>query len=150
MRGFLLSIFFLTCTFSYLFAQQAMPVKWVFAAEKVDNQNYEIILTASVERGWYVYSQHLEEGGPIPTSINFEEGQSIETLGKANELGKKKEGFDEMFEMNVIKYSDKVKFMQKIKVKKGTKTIKGYVEFMTCDDTRCLPPAEVPFSIDLK
>ena len=55
-----------------------------------------------------------------------------------------------MFEMNVTKFAKQVSFVQKVKITDDTKPISGYLEFMTCDDTRCLPPAEVDFSFTLK
>ena len=149
MKGLFLSVFFFIGTFGYLFAQGEMPVKWTFSAEKITNQEYELIMTADVEKGWYVYSQTMDEDGPIPTNISFDEGQKIERLGDATEVGKKKEAYDEMFEMQIVKYADKVKFLQKVKIEKGVKVIKGEVEFMTCDDHRCLPPTSVPFTIKL-
>jgi len=128
-----------------------MPVKWTFDAQKIDAEHFELVITADVEKGWNIYSQYLEsDEGPIATTFSFDKADGMELLGKTTESGHKKEGFDEMFEMNIIKFSDKVKFIQKVKVKEGIGTISGYVEFMTCDDHRCLPPEEVPFKIALK
>ena len=72
---------------------------------------------------------------------------SAELVGKTTEDGHKKEGFDEMFGMNVVKFTDKVVFTQKVKVKKGTKSIKGVVNYMCCDSEMCLPPKDVSFEI---
>jgi len=133
-------------------AQQGMPVKWTFDVEKTDTPNeYQLIMTADVEKGWNIYSQYLEsDEGPIATSFNFDKNPRGEYLGKTEEAGHKKEGFDKMFEMNIIKFSDKVKFSQKIKAGKGVNEITGFVEFMTCDDHKCLPPEEIPFKIAIK
>ena len=40
-------------------------------------------------------------------------------------------------------------FTQRVKISAPT-TLKGSVEFMTCDHERCLPPSDVPFRFDLK
>lgn len=150
MKGLFLSLFVFFSIVSTSTAQQMMPVKWTFQSEKIDNQNYELIMTADVEPGWYVYSQNVEDGGPVATHFKYAELTDIKLVGQATEVGKKKAGYDEMFEMEIIKYSDKVKFFQKVQVKKGTKSVSGKVEFMTCDDSHCLPPSEIPFTIALK
>lgn len=148
----MLSLFGLLC---FSFAAQAQhggtPVKWSFDAQKIDGHHYELIITADVEQGWNIYSQYLEsDEGPVATSFGFDLNEKIELVGKTTETGNKKEGYDKMFEMNIIKFSNKVKFIQKIKVGKGINEVTGFVEFMTCDDHKCLPPEEVPFKIALK
>ncbi|MEL6925114.1 MAG: protein-disulfide reductase DsbD domain-containing protein [Bacteroidota bacterium] len=130
--------------------QQSQPVKWTFDAEKTAANEYDITFTADAESGWYVYSQFLEDGGPIPTSFNFDDNQGVELVGKAREIGKKKEGFDKLFEMKVISFSGKTKFVQKIKTPAGATSVKGFLEFMTCNGETCLPPTEVTFNIPLQ
>ena len=51
--------------------------------------------------------------------------------------------------MELVKYKKKAIFVQKFKVSDVTKPISGYLEFMTCDATKCLPPATIDFSFDL-
>jgi hypothetical protein len=41
-------------------------------------------------------------------------------------------------------------FQQKIKLKKPAVTVKGSLEFMICNDHKCLPPADIDFSIPVK
>jgi len=131
------------------FGQQAQPVKWTFDSEKVADNEYAITFTATADNGWYVYSQFLDDGGPIPTSFTFDKDSGVALVGKAKEVGKKKEGFDKLFEMKVVSFSGKTKFIQKVKTQAGTKAVKGYLEFMTCNGETCLPPTEVEFSIPL-
>ncbi|RMG85503.1 MAG: DUF255 domain-containing protein, partial [Bacteroidetes bacterium] len=61
----------------------------------------------------------------------------------------RKEGHDPMFDMNIVKFAESVTFTQKIKVNDPAKPVTGYLEYMTCDNTRCLPPKEVDFKISL-
>jgi DsbC/DsbD-like thiol-disulfide interchange protein len=47
-------------------------------------------------------------------------------------------------------YEKTVDFVQVVKVKGKAKTsLTGKVEFMVCNDEKCLPPSEVPFTINL-
>ncbi len=125
---------------------QENPVSWTInaeVAEKVITLTYE----ATIDDGWYVYSQYLESDlGPIATSINLDD-ESIKSMEKIEEIGKKKEGYDKLFEMNIVKFANKLKLVQKIERTADLKNVKGYIEFMTCDDSRCLPPTQVDFNV---
>lgn len=124
------------------------PVKWFYVAQKTADGEYNLLITANIEKKWNIYSQYLPSNdGPVATTFSFEKDNIAELVGKTTEDGHKKEGFDEMFEMNVVKFTDKVVFTQKVKVKKGTKSIKGVVNYMCCDSEMCLPPKDVSFEI---
>jgi thiol:disulfide interchange protein DsbD len=133
------------------FAQILTPVKWKFDVEKINDTEFKLKYTATIDKGWTVYSQYTSEDGPVPTSINYEEMSGIELVGKASEKGAKKEGMDAYFGVNVVKFLADKPFVieQKIKVKDASKPIKGYVNFMACDHEKCLPPSDVDFSFKL-
>jgi len=145
----LLSILFLLAFSAQIQAQIYNPVKWKFSKEKVNSSEYILKATATIDAGWHIYSQFLESGdGPVATEFEFESG-SFELVGKTEEVGKRKEGYDKMFGMNLIKFYNKVEFKQRIKVKDGKKPVEGYLTFMTCNDDRCLPPTDVDFTFEL-
>ncbi len=144
---------YLLLFFSFLFATNLTaqnPVKWDFVAKKIQDTQYELTFTAKVDAGWSIYSQHTDPSGPVPTAFSFEKNANLEFIGKPIETGKKKEAFDELFGVNVIKFSGVVNFTQKVKVKSGANAVSGYLEFMSCDDEKCLPPKEVEFEIALE
>lgn len=129
---------------------QLNPVKWSYEAKMVADKEYDLVFTAHIQPGWYVYSQYLESNdGPVRTSFNFEENPNVEPIGKNAEDGHRYEGFDELFYMNIIKFSGEPTFTQRVKVNSPA-TLKGYLEFMTCDNEKCLPPKEVEFRFELK
>jgi thiol:disulfide interchange protein len=132
-----------------LFGQILNPVKWSQRAEKLDAETFELIFTARMEAGWSIYSQHLGADGPIPTSFTFTKTEGYTREGDVSEKGNRYEGYDPIFEMNVVKFSDEAVFRQKVKLKGPSAVIEGYLEFMTCDDERCLPPMEVDFVFHL-
>lgn len=143
----------LLLTAQFASAQILEPVKWSFSQNQISDDEFEIIYTATLDDGWYIYSQYLEgDDGPIPTSFNYEGNTgSYALVGKNEERSShKKSGYDKMFEMDVIKFSKQVSFVQKVKVTDDSQPVKGYFEYMTCDDSRCLPPDEVDFSFTLK
>jgi len=127
------------------------PVKWDYALEKLSDSEYNLVYTANIDKGWTVYSQFTDDDGPVPTSINFEASEGIELIGKAVESGEKKEGFDKIFQLDVIKFLADKPFVikQKIKVNDASKSIKGYLTYMTCDKEKCLPPVDLDFAFDI-
>jgi len=129
-------------------AQHLNPVHWSYEAKKISDTEYDLVLTAHVDKGWFIYSQYLEsDEGPIPTSFVFNENEKYEVVGEAAEAGHKKEGFDPIFGMNLIKFDGKVQFIQHIQLKGKINEVTGSLEFMTCDDERCLPPTTVEFVV---
>lgn len=131
------------------FPGELAPVDWSYKIEQVEGENYSLTFQANVEEGWTIYSQTIDGDGPIPTSFNYEELNGAELVGDAKEIGEhKKEGPDPYFDgIFVTKYYDKVNFEQQLMIKDPDKEIKGYLEFMSCDDTQCLPPKALDFSI---
>ncbi len=130
---------------------QIEPVKWTFEAEKVNETEYDIVVTADIDNGWSVYSQHIDDqnAGPVPTQLNIENQGNIELVGKSKETGLKQESFDENFGMKLVKYSRKARFTQRVKVASDTSRVQGSLTYMTCDSESCLPPTDVDFNITL-
>lgn len=125
------------------------PVTWSFSSAQLEGNKYQLTYEATIDEGWYVYSQYINDGGPIPTAILHEENDMIVSVGQANETSNHmKDGYDEMFDMDITKYAKSVVFSQTVEVS-GPTTITGYVEYMTCDSIQCLfpDPAEFEFNI---
>lgn len=146
----LFSALFLYCLTSFSLWAQDSPVKYTWEAKSLGGNEYELVFKAKIQDGWYTYSQYLEsEDGPIPTTVNFESNNETKVGKSTEETSKpayKVSGFDEMFDMNITKYKKNLLIKQKIKVKDVNKAVAGYLEYMTCDDTRCMPPTAVEFS----
>jgi thiol:disulfide interchange protein DsbD len=130
-----------------LFAQIEEPVKWSFSAQKLSDTEVNLLIKAKIDKGWHVYSQFIEDGGPIPTSFKFSPSADYELIGKVSESPKAVNAFDPNFGMQIAWHQDAVTFTQKIKLKNPKTTIKGVLEFMVCNDKKCLPPTEVEFTI---
>jgi len=149
MRVVALFILFFAFNTSYA---QLEPVQWSFDVEKVSDTEYDVIFTAKIDKGWSVYSPHLEsEEGPVPTTFEFY-NNDLEAIGIAREEGNRKETFDEVFGMNLIKFTGKARFTQRVRVTvdDDSNTITGHLTYMTCDDESCLPPEDVDFEIGLQ
>ena len=130
-------------------AQINNPVKWTYTAKKMADKTYELHLTATIEGNWHMYAQDAGEG-PEPTVISFTPNPLITFNGKVKEVGKLEKSFDKNFNSVLKYYAKKVDFVQKVKVKSSVATVvKGSVSFMVCNDRLCLPPRDVPFTINI-
>ncbi len=94
-------------TSSTLQAQIDKPVNWKFSSKHVKGDEYDIYISTSIKKGWYVYSQHNPVDGPVPTTFEFNKTSGVTFVGNVNESGNKKSGFDDVFKMNVTKFSKK-------------------------------------------
>ncbi|MFB9052817.1 protein-disulfide reductase DsbD domain-containing protein [Formosa undariae] len=126
------------------------PVKWSTSVNKISDTEYELVATASIDQGWHLYSQTVPDGGPIPTTFAFKGSKDFLKKGNTQE-GAGHVIDDPIFEMKIKYFDGTSEFKQRIRVK-GTVPFKvnGTVEFMVCDDTRCLPPTEIDLVFDVK
>ena len=125
------------------FAQIHDPVKWSTSAEKISETEYDLIVTATIEAKWHLYSQNVPADGPIPTTFSFKTSPDFKLIGKTTEE-KGVTVHDPVFEMQIKYFENKAKFKQRIKVLSNKSfKIAGTVEFMVCDDASCLPPTEI-------
>ena len=141
----------LLCALNTTSAQIIKPVKWSFETKKISDTEFDLVATAKLDKGWFIYSQTLVGDGPIPTKFTFKPTPQYQLVGgKPNEVSDhKKSGFDPIFEMNVTKYSESVQFVQRVKLTGAAAQISGSVEFMSCDSEKCLPPSDEEFTFNV-
>jgi hypothetical protein len=132
------------------FAQSSSQVKWTHSAKKIADKTYEVHLTATIGGDWHIYSQNVGVDGPIPTAFTFTKNPLLTMDGKVNEVGKVIKKNEDVWGGVVNYYEKTVDFVLKVKVKGTAKTnLAGKVEFMVCNDEKCLPPSEVDFSVNI-
>lgn len=132
---------------STAFAQIENPVKWTYTSKKIADKTYELHMTATLDGKWHIYAQNAGEG-PEPTVFSFAKNPLVKLDDKVKEVGKLEKMYDPNFKSELKFYSSKVDFVQKVKVKSAAATVvKGTVSYMVCNDRKCLPPKEIPFSI---
>ena len=149
MKKLLFSSFLLVVA-NMLFAQIQDPVHWTATSKKIADKTYEIHLTANIDNKWHIYSQTTPDGGPIPTNISFTKNPLITLDGSAKEVGKLEQHNEPLFGVDVKQFSNKVDFVQVVKMKANVKTsVSVAVEFMVCNDHECLPPSTKKFTVAL-
>ncbi|MFW6245971.1 MAG: cytochrome c biogenesis protein CcdA, partial [Tangfeifania sp.] len=127
-------------------AQIIEPIKWSFDS-KQDGKNVELIFTASIDENWNLYDTELPEGGPIPTSVVFNDSTKFEFVGGLQKKPEPVEKYDQTFMMDLRYFTNEATLTHDIRLKTDEPVeISGHVLFMGCDDETCLPPNEAEFS----
>jgi len=145
LRCFVLAMAMLTTTI--LHSQIYEPVKWNFAYESLGGNEYDLIFNADIDAQWHLYSQFIGDNGPVKTTFTFNDVKGCELVGEVREFGAQTE-HDPVFEMDLTYFENKAQFRQKVKTN-GTANVVGEIEFMCCDNSKCLPPTAVEFDITI-
>ena len=143
-----LIIFFTTLTFLST-AQIFDPVSWDFSQKKVSDTEVELNFKATIDDGWYVYSQNAGEG-PVSTEFTFTDSDLFTLVGKVVE-GEPLEELDPNYDVVLRYFKKEAVFTQIVNVNSNEDFIlKGEVYYMTCDSTQCLPPEALGFSFEIE
>ena len=139
-------------------AQIYEPVNWDFSKKQISENTYELTFVADIDEGWAIYSNDIYNNGvdcdveicPIPVSFEFNESKGLfNFMGEVIEEDiNKKVSQDPIFLMEVTKFEKQAVFRQTIEIISKDFKLTGYLTFMTCDDTKCLPPTDVEFSFN--
>lgn len=132
-----------------LHAQILTPVKWSYGFKKISKTEAVIFMKATIDEGWHLYSQTVKEGGPIKTTFTFPASKTYTLVGKTIEP-KPITRNEKVFNMDVSFFERSVIFQQKVRLKARQATVKGTLEYMTCNDRQCLPPETIEFSVAVK
>ena len=121
------------------------PASWeeAFANSEVEvGATVEVVFTASIDDGWYMYSNDFDPDlGPIPIEFTYEPNASYELIGGPKPIKPKKK-YDEVWEGEVSIFFSKAEFRQTIKVlNKDFKGITGMISYQVCSDEsgQCIP-----------
>lgn len=122
------------------------PVRFKVEKKQVNDNTFDMLFSATIDKGWHVYSPGLPAGGPVSASIAIDKSEGIEAEGPLKAIGNERNVYDEMFGMNVRYFEDAVTFSQRFKTKGGKYDVSGRLVYGSCNDQMCLPPTSVDFS----
>lgn len=125
------------------------PVKWSYSVKKTSGTTAIIYIKATIDKGWHLYSQTPSDGGPTATQFTFFTSKSFSKIGKTIEP-KPITKFEPAFFMEISYFENSVIFQQKVMLLAKDVVIKCNVEFMACNDKKCLPPSVKEFSVPVK
>lgn len=128
------------------------PVTWQTSFEKTSSTEITLTITATIEKGWHLYSTVEPDGDivPIPTSFVFDNAEGNYQLLGTIEESEPITSYDKIFETNLSYFDNKAVFTQKVKLlNPNLPFITGSVEYQTCDDKKCIyRDAPLGFSLD--
>ncbi|WP_306640862.1 protein-disulfide reductase DsbD family protein [Sanyastnella coralliicola] len=132
------------------FAQIEEPVTWDLSIEKKANNEFELVAKASIEAKWHVYASVISDDpdafGPIPTTVVFKDTLGFTTIGSLKE-GEHITHYDPNFEMDLNYFEDEVEFRQGFKFEGQSAEIEGQLDYMACDDSKCIFPDPIYFTL---
>ena len=135
---------------SAIHAQVLRPVRWSYTAKRISKTEAVLFIKATIDEDWHIYSQTVPDRGPTRTSFTFSPSKNYALIGTPLEP-KPISRFEKVFGIEVAYFENSVIFQQKVKLNvHGPVTVNGSLEYMTCNDEKCLPPETVPFSIMIK
>jgi hypothetical protein len=117
------------------------PVHWEFSIKKLGDDAYRFEAKATLEKGYHVWAQDPGgDGSLIPTSFTAEQLQNGGWSGDWKEMEQPKITKMEYIDGAVRWHEKAVTFYRDFKGKRGDK-IKGAVQYQSCNDKMCFPPA---------
>ena len=117
------------------------PVIWEGSISKLEANNFNLALSALIEKDWHVYCQHTynDDGiGPIALSLKFlNEGANFKTLGETLE-SKTYTEYSDVWEFDETFFKDNAELTQKIELlNPDLEFIKAELFYQVCIDV-CL------------
>lgn len=126
------------------------PVAWSYEVNRKSAGAYEVVLTAEMGDAWHIYSQHTGNPGLFAAKFSFKPNPLVRKEGVVKEIGKPEKHYNPDTRTEELYFSGKVQFVQLIKVKNNSRTnITGTVEYVVCNDNRCLPRAKKMFDLKI-
>jgi thiol:disulfide interchange protein DsbD len=133
MKKLLLSLVLLI---SFLGNSQILdPVKWKTKVVQKSDTEFELVMDATIDDEWHMYSQFTPDGGALPSVFEYKNTKGNYTLvGKTKESPYKKV-FNDIFEVDEYYFAKTAQFKQVIKVTNPKlKEVKVYVEYQACKE----------------
>ena len=142
---FLTLLLVLTSFFSLQMTAQGIvdPVKWAFSVNDLNDGEFELVATATIEPSYHIYSTKMPELGPLPTVFSFEANEYCEPVGEGYDLTEVPLYHDDIFEVDYYQFSETASFGQKFKkLKDGAFPIVGELDYQACKDGMCVSLTE--------
>lgn len=115
-----------------------------------DEEHHEIQLVGKIDTTWHLYSPKTDPNlGPIPLVVTFQKSKDFKRKGDLIFLTEPTAHQDENFGGMVYIWEGQLELRQAIKVKRAT-AVNLTLNYMICDETKCIPPIDVPITIRIK
>ncbi len=128
----------------------SQDVQWSYKVNDLGENTFEIVFDAAIEDTWHMYDLGPYDAmGPNPTMITFETIEGARLEGDAYEITEPVVVYDDVFGMEIGYYEHAATIAQKVVLTAPQASLKGYVEWMVCNDVGCTPMQYWDFELDL-
>ncbi len=145
MRGLVLVFCLLFSFFSTAFMAQnhvSWRVNW-------DSKTRSIKIQGAIDPQWHLYSPKTKgDLGPVPLTVRFEPSAGIKLKGNLIYESEPLAHHDENFGGMVFTWEKEVNLSQNLKTK-GEGEVIITLNYMVCDETRCLPPIDKKITLKI-
>ena len=116
-------------------AQILDPVKWKTKIEQKSDTEFVLIMDATIEKEWHMYSQYTPDGGALPMVFSYKNSKgNYKLIGKTKESTYNKH-FNDIFGVDEYYFANSAQFKQSIQVSNlKLKEITVLVEYQACKE----------------
>lgn len=133
------------------------PVVWAASIDGPDVVSAGSVVRVRIDArpmgSWYFYSLTQPAGGPIPARIRLADSSAFTPAGPVSGP-QPTTSFDNIFGINVEKYSDPASFILPVRAPSTARRARGEIRvealYQACNDTICLSPKEVTLTVPVR
>ena len=124
-------------------AQIIEPVKWSIVVQDLNETEFDIVATATIDPEYHIYSTKMPDLGPLPTVFDIKTSEFFEAVGEARDLTDVPMFYDDIFEVEYKQFAGTAQFAQTFrKLKDGSFPITGEINYQACKDGQCVSLTE--------
>ena len=121
-------------------AQIIDPVQWTFAIEDLNENEFDLVATATVDPQYHIYSTKMPQMAPLPTVFEFEPSTNFEVVGEARDVIEGEKYYDDIFEVEYIQFKGTAVYAQRLKkLTDKAFTVMGTISAQVCKEGGCVP-----------
>lgn len=124
-------------------AQIVDPVKWAFSIEEVNETEFDLVATATVDPEYHIYSTSMPELGPMPTVFEIEPNEFFELVGTGRDVTPGHKFYDDIFEVEYVQFAGTATYAQRLKkLTDQPFTVVGDISYQACKEGGCVSLVE--------
>lgn len=129
-------------------AQIMNPVKWSAKVDMTGDDEGQVVLTASINNGWHMYSLDCNpDAGPQILEITYPKLDGVKLEGSPVPDKVSHKQYDDMFGAELAWWTQGVTITQKFKATQPEFKIDVMIVCSACNDENCIPPARSTFNL---
>ncbi len=124
-------------------AQIIEPVKWSITIQDLNDSEFDLVATATIDPEYHIYSTSMPDLAPLPTVFDIKASEFFEPVGEARDLTEVEMFYDDIFETEYKQFAGTAQFAQTFrKLKDGSFPITGEITYQACKDGQCVSLTE--------